>query len=279
MKTLRKIPLGVAVKHVLTFVVLGVISGCATGKGLIKEPSDAEINQESAKAYAEIKAKSKISQNKDWTEMVNRVSARIAKASGENFNWEWILIEDPQVNAWCMPGGKMAVYTGIMPILKTEAALAAVMGHEVAHATERHGKERYARAMNGNLLGAAIGITTAVAGRTLCKNSTCKTLTSLGGAAAGFAISFFDRKFSRADETEADHVGQIFMAKAGYDPAEAPRVWDRMAQANGGNAPPEWLSTHPSDTTRKANLQKWLPAAQAEYEKSPNKYGLGENIK
>lgn len=271
-------------KHIVSsLLVIALItaslSGCATGKGLIKEPSDGEINQEASKAYAEIKAKSKISKNKEWTEMVNRVSARIAAASGEKFNWEWVLIEDPQVNAWCMPGGKMAVYTGIMPVLKTEGALAAVMGHEVAHATERHGKERYARAMNSNLIGLAIGAAAVVTGQVLCKNSTCRTLTALGGAAAGFAISFFDRKFSRGDETEADQVGQVLMAKAGYDPAEAPRVWERMAAANGGKAPPEWMSTHPADETRKANLAKWLPAAQEHYARSPSKYGVGEAIK
>ena len=111
--------------------------GCST-LSQAQTPSEAEINAESAKAYQEVKSKSKISTRKDWNDMVQRVGNRIARASGENFQWEIVLIENDEPNAWCMPGGKMAVYTGIMPILKTEGALAAVMGHEVAHATRRH---------------------------------------------------------------------------------------------------------------------------------------------
>ena len=121
-------------KSILLLLVF--IMGCSS---ITKEPSEEQINAEALKAYEEVKSKAKRSTNAEWTRMVDRVASRIAKASGENFKWEWILIDDPQVNAWCMPGGKMAVYTGIMPVLKNEAALAAVMGHEVAHATERHG--------------------------------------------------------------------------------------------------------------------------------------------
>ena len=117
------------------------------------DPQEKDINAMALKAYEEVKSQSEISQNAEWTKMLNRVAARIAKASGENFEWEWILIENPEVNAWCMPGGKIAVYTGIMPVLKTEAALAAVLGHEVAHATKRHGKQRYARAIQSKGVG------------------------------------------------------------------------------------------------------------------------------
>jgi predicted Zn-dependent protease len=218
------------------------------------EPSESDINAQALKAYEEVKTKSKISTNQEWTAMLNRVASRIAKSSGENFQWEWMLIESPEVNAWCMPGGKMAVYTGIMPVLKNEAALAAVLGHEVAHATERHGKERYARAIKGNAAGIVIGLGTAVAGQMLCKSKTCELLTGLGGAAAGFAITFFDMKYSRSDESEADFVGQKFMAKAGYEPAEAIQLWERMGAANKGAAPPEFMSTHPSDVTRRKQL-------------------------
>ncbi len=264
----------------LVFLLLSlfIIQSCSSIPG-VKEPSEAEINAESLKAYNEVKAKAKISNNREWKEMVDRVARRIAKASGENFDWEWILIEDPQVNAWCMPGGKMAVYTGIMPILKTEGALAAVMGHEVAHATKRHGKQRYSRAIKGNLIGAVVGGAAIAGGQFLCKTQTCKTLTGLGGAAAGFAVAFFDRKFSRGDETEADHEGQVFMARAGYDPAEAAVVWERMAANNGGKASDEWMSTHPSDKTRMKNLRTWLPQAEAVYSQAPVKYGIGENIR
>lgn len=241
-------------------------------------PDEKDINAMSLKAYDEVKKQAKISNHAEWTRMLNRVAPRIAKASGEDFQWEWMLIDSPEVNAWCMPGGKMAVYTGIMPVLKTEAALAAVLGHEVAHATKRHGKQRYARAMQSNAAGMVIGIATQAGGQLLCKSESCRLLTGLGGAAAGFAVAFMDRKFSRGDETEADKVGQVYMAKAGYDPAESIKLWERMGEASGGKAPPEFISTHPSDVTRRKNLTNWLPEAQEQYSKAPQKHGLGEPI-
>ncbi len=253
------------------------LQSCASIPGA-KEPSEAEINAQAAKAYEEVKAKSKFSTNQKWNDMVQKVSHRIALASGENFQWEAVLIESPEVNAWCMPGGKIAVYTGIMPVLKTEAALAAVLGHEVAHATRRHGKQRYARAIKENTIGLIAGGAAILAGQVLCKDTKCRVLSALGGAAAGFAITFFDRKFSRGDETEADQFGQIYMAKAGYDPSESIRLWERMSAANGGKAPSEWMSTHPSDETRRGNLQSWLPNANAVYQNAPQKYGIGAAI-
>lgn len=263
-----------ALAFLFSFLALIHTQSCST-----LDPSEKDINAYALKAYNEIKTQAKISDNKEWTEMLNRVAPRIAKASGENFEWEWMLIESPEVNAWCMPGGKMAVYTGIMPILKNEAALAAVLGHEVAHATKRHGKQRYARAIKGNLAGLAIGVASAVGGELFCKSESCRFLTGLGGAAAGFAVAFFDRKFSREDETESDKFGQQYMARAGYDPSEAARLWERMGQASGGAAPPEFMSTHPSDVTRQKNLTNWLPNALEIYQQSPQKYGLGEEIK
>lgn len=267
----------------LFFVFVCVVLGTAMASSLSScasmEPTDDQINAESAKAYNEVKAKSKISKNAEWTKMVDRVASRIAKASDEKFRWEWTLIESPEVNAWCMPGGKIAVYTGIMPVLKTEGALAAVLGHEVAHATKRHGKQRYARAIKGNLLGVGVAVVSVVGGELLCKSEGCKSVAALGGAAAGLAVTFFDRKFSRGDESEADHVGQIYMAKAGYDPNEATNLWDRMSASNKGSAPPEFMSTHPSDAHRKADLQKWLPEANGFYTVSPVKFGTGEAIK
>ena len=265
-------------KFFLGLVVIAFLNThCASVPGA-NTPSEADINAESAKAYQEVKAKSKVSNNAVWTAMVNRVASRIAAASGENFQWEWVLLENPELNAWCMPGGKIAVYTGIMPVLKTEAALAAVLGHEVAHATLRHGKQRYARAMNENLLGLVVGGAAIIGGQLLCKNDTCKTLTALGGAAAGFAVAFFDRKFSRGDESEADHYGQIYMAKAGYEPSESIKLWERMSAAMGNKAPPEWMSTHPSDEHRRAGLTASLPNAETIYQSSPSHYGVGANI-
>lgn len=263
-------------KVVLLFTLLFTFSfvpGCST-----LNPEEKDIEAMALKAYQEVKTQAKISQHKEWNAMLDRVASRIAKSSGENFDWEWVLIDSPEVNAWCMPGGKMAVYTGIMPVLKTEGALAAVLGHEVAHATKRHGKQSYARAIRGNLAGLVIGVTTALGGELLCKSESCKLLTGLGGAAAGFGIAFFDRKFSRSNETEADKFGQVYMAKAGYDPSESIELWDRMSKASGGTAPPEFLSTHPSDVTRKKNLTEWLPEAEKTYQSSPQKHGIGEQI-
>lgn len=254
------------------------LAGCASG-GPIKEPSDAEINAEAAKAYQEVKSKSKISTNAEWNAMVQRVAGRIAQASGENFQWEYVLLDNPEVNAWCMPGGKIAVYTGIMPVLKTEGALAAVLGHEVAHATRRHGKQQYARSMNSNLLGLVVGGASIVGGQLLCKSPSCRMITGLGGAAAGLAVTFFSLKYSRNDENDADHFGQQYMAKAGYEPAESIKLWERMGAASGGKAPPEILSTHPSDETRRAKLREMLPESEKLYQQAPNKYGIGENIK
>lgn len=252
-------------------------TGCASLPGA-QEPTDAEINAEALKAYTEVKAKSKMSTNKEWNDMVQRVVKRIAVASGENFQWEAVVIESPEVNAWCMPGGKIAVYTGIMPVLKTEAALAAVLGHEVAHATRRHGKKGYARAIKEQYAGLALGAGTILAGQLLCKSQACKTATLAGGAGAGLLITFLDRKFSRTDETEADKYGQIYMAQAGYDPAESIKLWERMGAANAGKAPPEFMSTHPSDTTRRGNLTQWLPQAELAYKQAPHHYGLGEAV-
>jgi predicted Zn-dependent protease len=263
------------------FMLLASVSACSSkdGKGGgIGDVSDAEINATAAKAYEEVKKKEKLSTDPRLTQMVQRVSQRIAAASGEPFQWEVILIEKNEPNAWCMPGGKMAVYTGILPILKTEGALAAVMGHEVAHATRRHGKQRYARAVRGSLIGAGIAIAAVVGGQLLCKSDWCRAGTAIGGVLGGFMVTFFDRKFSREDETDADQIGQVYMARAGYDPAEASRVWERMAAAAGGKAPPEFLSTHPANNRRRENLNAWLPAAQAEYQRAPQKYGVGENI-
>ncbi len=260
------------------------LAACSSRKGASgsggggKSSDEQKINSAAAEAYAKVKSESKISTNAQWTAMVQRVSQRIAAASGEPFQWEVVLLDNPEPNAWCMPGGKMAVYTGIMPILENEAALAAVMGHEVAHATLRHGKDRYARSVRGSLIGLGLTVGSIVAGQFICKTQMCKLAFAAGGAAGGLAVTFFDRKFSREDETSADQEGQIYMARAGYDPSEASKVWERMERASGGKGPPEWTSTHPKNERRRNNLQNWLPAANAEYQKAPSKLGLGARI-
>src|SRR5579885_2222604 len=261
-----------------TAAFLASILGCASG-GVVKEPSDEEINAQAAQAYHDLVAKSKRSTNPEWNAMVQRVATRIAAASGEHFQWEYALIESPEVNAWCMPGGKIAVYTGIMPVLKTEGALAAVLGHEVTHAVKRHGRKQLAQSMNTNLLGLALGAAIAGGGQLLCKTDTCKKLTLVGGVGAALATTFFTLKFSRDDEAEADHFGQIYMARAGYDPSESVKLWERMDAAIGGKQPPEILSNHPSDANRHANLQASLPDAYRVYAQAPVRYGVGAPIR
>ncbi len=257
------------------FLSLFFMSGCALlGSQEVSEP---QINAEAVKAYAEVKKTSKLSKDRRLTNMVQRVANRIAKASGEPFQWEVILIESDQKNAWCMPGGKMAVYTGILPVLRTEAALAAVLGHEVAHATLRHGLKGYARAVKTKMTGLLVGGAVLLGGEILCKTEKCKQLSRVGALATGFAAQFFDRKFSRGNETNADKEGQILMARAGYDPREAPKVWGRMSQS-GGAKPPEWMSTHPADERRQRNLTNWLSETTGVYNRASHKYGLGERI-
>lgn len=262
----------------LPILLLSILfNGCAHLPGA-KEPSDAEINAEAAKAYAEVKAKSKISTNAEWNAIVQRVAKRIEGATNENFQWEAVLIESKEVNAWCMPGGKIAVYTGIMPVLKTEGALAAVLGHEVAHATLRHGKQQYARAIKANYAGIGIGLGTVIAGQLFCKNDLCKKATLAGGVLSGLAITFITHKYSRDDESQADEYGQKYMAKAGYDPAESVKLWERMSAAMGGKAPPEILSDHPSDEHRHERLTAELPSSEELYRQAPAHYGVGETI-
>lgn len=259
------------------FLVLMVTSLTSCSTIAPKQPTEKEINAEAKKAYDEFKSKAKISQNKEWNEMIRRVGERVTKATGENFEWEFVLVENEEHNAWCMPGGKIAFYTGIMPVLKTEAAVAAVMGHEIAHATRRHGLKGYSRAIQENRAGIAVGLASIVGSELLCKTEACKTLTKIGGATAALGITFFSRKFSRTDETEADTYGLEYMAKAGYDPSESIKVWERMS-ASGGAKVPEWMSTHPSDSNRIKNLSGHMDKAKKLYENTPVKYGVGERI-
>lgn len=259
----------------LVFLLLAALSlnSCS-----LLNPDQERINAMAAEAYEKVKSEAKLSDNAEWKAMVDRVAKRIIKQSGEDYDWEWILIENDEVNAWAMPGGKIAVYTGIMPVVKNEAGLAAVLGHEVAHVTLNHGKERYARAVRGNLTGMVIGVATSVGGQVLCPTQSCRLLTGLGGAAASFALTFFDMKFSREDETEADKKGLSYMAQAGYRPEEALDVWGRMAEASKGAEPPEFLSTHPAPNTRQKNIKKWLPEARDIYGRAPRQVGTGETI-
>jgi len=183
----------------------------------------------------------------------NNLSSRL-----NGYKWEFNLVEDEQVNAWCMPGGKVVVYSGILPVTADEAGLAVVMGHEIAHAIAEHGNERMSQQLLQQI--GAVGLMVAM------KDEPAQTqalwLTVYGvGTTVGVILPY-----SRTQESEADHLGLIFMSMAGYDPHIATAFWQRMAKS-GGATPPEFLSTHPSYDTRINNINSWIPEAMKYYKK------------
>ncbi len=210
-------------------------------------------------------------------EMVTRVGNRIRQAvesymnsNGfskrlEGFQWEYHLVQSNQVNAWCMPGGKIVVYSGILPYTQNEAGLATVLGHEVSHAIAEHGNERMSEGLLANGLLQAGQVATGIA--TSAKSPQTQALFQQAFGVVGPLAYQFGRGLphSRSQESEADHLGLIFMSMAGYNPAEAITFWQRMAKASGGKAPAEFFSDHPSDARRIADLQKLLPDAQKYY--------------
>ncbi|SRR5258706_15358667 len=175
----------------------------------------------------------------------------------EGYKWEFNLVNDKQVNAWCMPGGKVVVYSGLLPVTKDETTLAFVMGHEIGHAVARHGNER----MSQMLLTAAGGMALDIALSQKPEQTRAMFLTAYGvGTTVGVLLPY-----SRTHESEADKLGMVFMALAGYNPSTAYQVWDRMSAAAGGGKPPEILSTHPSDATRAKQMKEFLPQAMKYY--------------
>ncbi|WP_420387263.1 M48 family metallopeptidase [Roseivirga sp.] len=244
------------------------ITGRSQLTGLI---GDQQVISMSADAYKQVIDSVKISNDAEQTAMVRKVGNRIKNAiekylsdNGqsellEGFDWEFNLIDnDTTVNAWAMPGGKVAFYTGILPICQDELGVAVVMGHEVAHAVAKHGQERmntaYAQQVGLSLGAVALGQDPTMAQRLVFQ-------------AVGMGSQLGMLAFSRKHESEADELGLIFMAIAGYNPSEAPKFWERMS-ANGGGAPPEFLSTHPSHDTRIERLNAKLPEAMEYYENS-----------
>ena len=214
----------------------------------------------------------KVSTNQKQTALIRKVGRKIQHAvenymadnhmSNElnGYKWEFNLIETKEANAWAMPGGKVVVYTGILPICKDENGIAVVMGHEISHAIAGHGRER----MSQGLLAQLGGIGLAYALKNKPQQTQQLWMTAFGvGAQVGVLLPF-----SRVQESEADHLGLIFMSMAGYDPHAALNFWQRMAKAKGGKAPPEFLSTHPSDQTRINDIKKLLPEALSYYRKS-----------
>jgi predicted Zn-dependent protease len=269
---------------VLAAVLLSV-AGCETNpytgrSQLLMMPVSEEI-QLGAQAYAQVKndPKVKISQDPREVEPVKRVAQRVIEAAKQSkyaemakqFQWEVTVIKDDKtMNAFALPGGKIAVYTGIFPVAKNEAGLAAVIGHEVVHALARHGAER----MSQNIV-AQVGLQAATIALGASGGSPLLSQGAMAALGAGVQVGVL-LPFSRAHESEADYIGLLLAAQAGYDPREAPRLWERMEQLSGGTSPSEFLSTHPSHGTRIQQLQKWMPEALALY--PPNGLGLGSEL-
>lgn len=235
------------------FLIIACATTPYTGRNQLMLVSEGQEKSLGEEAYRHILRDSVISSDPETLRIVRRVGERIARAANKpDYNWDFRVINDPEmVNAFCVPGGKVAVYTGIFPVARDEAGLAVVLGHEVAHALARHSGERISQSQ---LIGAGL----AIAGAT---GVNPQLLQLLGlGATVGAILPF-----GRSQESEADHIGLVLMAKAGYDPRVSIDVWERM-EGKGRKGPPEFLSTHPSYETRTQNLRSWMPEALAFYQ-------------
>jgi predicted Zn-dependent protease len=257
------------------FIVASFVVACSTNpltqkKQLTLLP-ESELQAMGTQQYQQFLSTNRVvspSNNRD-AEMVRRVGQRITKAvetyyqqNGisdklNGYRWEYNLVDDKAVNAWCMPGGKIVVYTGLLPVTQNEAALAAVMGHEVSHALLQHGNQRMSNGLLQQLGGVALSVAIA--------NKPAETQNLfLAAYGAGTTIGVM-LPFSRSQELEADRFGLIWTAMAGYNPQEAIALWERMEKASQGQSPPEFLSTHPSEGRRIDQLQKYMPEAMKYY--------------
>lgn len=255
------------------FASLTVLAACTTvpitGRRQLSLVSDQEINSLAAQQYREVIAKGPLSSNSQQVALVRTVGQRVQNAVESYFRqqnaadqlagyrWEFNVIQDDkQQNAWCMPGGKVAVYTGILPITQDETGLAVVMAHEVAHAVAKHGSERMSQGLVQQYGGQALSAA-------LSTNGAGTQQLALQAFGLGSSLGLL--KYGRNQETEADHLGLIFMAMAGYNPDGAVAFWQRMDSRQGQASPPEFLSTHPSNGTRIADIQRELPEARKYY--------------
>jgi predicted Zn-dependent protease len=242
-----------------------------TGRSQLSLIPSSTMMSMSYQQYGDFLKSNRVSGDQNKVMMVRSVGLKIQRAVESYFaqkgisdelsgyKWEFNLVESNDVNAWCMPGGKVVIYTGILPITRDETGLAVVMGHEIAHAIAEHGNERMSQGLITQLGGMALS--------EAIKSKPAETqslyMTAFGiGAQVGVLLPF-----SRLHESEADHLGLIFMAMAGFNPQEAVGFWQRMAAMKSGQAPPEFLSTHPSDATRISDLQKAMPEAMKYYKK------------
>ncbi|WP_299114138.1 M48 family metallopeptidase [uncultured Winogradskyella sp.] len=251
----------------LVLVFISCATNPFTGKKTMAFVSNAQLFPTSFAQYNQVLNENKVVTGTKDAEMIKRVGQRIAVAAErwlnangnqgylKDYKWEYTLIDSEQVNAWCMPGGKIAFYTGILPIAANETGVAAIMGHEVAHALANHGQQRMSAAylQQGLALAGNVALANDPKSRNIF-NQSYGVVSNVGGMLP----------FSRSHETQADEIGLRLMALAGYNPDEASELWKRMKAKSGGQAPPEFMSTHPSNDTRIANLKQWAPAAKQE---------------
>lgn len=238
-----------------------------TGRKRVNLVSDSQILPLAFSQYDTFLKENKLSTNTAKTNQIKEIGLRISKAvdkfmrangmtsEANSYKWEFNLVEDETVNAWCMPGGKVVFYTGILPICANEDGIAAVMGHEVAHAFAKHGQERMSQTKLQQYGGLAVALGTA---------GKSEEARAVWNAAYGIGSQVGLLKYSRTHESEADKLGLIFMIMAGYDGTEAAEVWVRMSQRAGRSSTPEFLSTHPSNESRIQTLKNYLPIARKE---------------
>lgn len=256
----------------LIFFLISCETVPITGRSQLSIIPSQNINTMSFQSYKEFLSQNKLSTDKEKIAMVKRAGQRIQRGvenyfymrgmSGrlKDYKWEFNLVESKDLNAWCMPGGKVVVYTGILPVAKDETGLAVIMGHEVAHAIANHGNERMSQGLLVQMGGMALS-------EALTKQPSQTRSLFMSAFGIGTQVGVM-LPFSRLHESEADRLGLIFMSMAGYDPHEAVPFWQRMAASKKeGGAPPEFLSTHPSDTTRINNIKQLIPEAMQYYKR------------
>ena len=260
----------------LSFLALNLLA-CATvpgtGRSQLSLVGDSDLNAMAATQYKEMIQKGPLSANQKDTAMIKNVGAKISRAAEtylkENglaadipsYNWEFNLIESADVNAFCMPGGKVAFYTGILPYCQGEDGVAVIMGHEVAHAIAHHSRERASQQMMTNIGGTLLSLGLGAGGASSLTSEVAMAAYGLGSE-VGILLPY-----SRSHESEADRIGLSLMAMAGYNPEAAVGFWERMSAGSGGAKQANFLSTHPSDQKRISDIERYLPEALARYKK------------
>ena len=247
----------------LSFGLHSCTSAPITDRKQLKLIPESKLNAQAAAIYEKEKEKEKLSDDLKTLNEIKEIGKKIETSVNayferenltnptSNFNWEYILIESKQKNAWCMPGGKIAVYTGILDITKNTNGLAAVMGHEIAHAVAKHSVERASR---GVLLQTGTSLIDIFSGGALSQINRSTGMDTVGLISSIGIMNPFNRK----QESEADYLGMIFSSLSGYDIRETEKIWERMKEANKGKEPPQFMSTHPSSSNRIKNIQQWL---------------------